>query len=48
MIGPVVRQTENELANQVVFIADDDQGVRDSLSFLLKSVDLNAVIVGSA
>lgn len=40
--------TPAEAAQQIVYIVDDDAAVRDSLSFLMDSVDLRARTYGSA
>ena len=40
--------TERDQATPTVFVVDDDEGVRDSLRFLLKSVGLSTKVLGSA
>ncbi len=40
--------TDRRLAAPTVFVVDDDEGVRDSLRFLLKSVGLTTKTLGSA
>ena len=42
------RASDRRPATPTVFVVDDDEGVRDSLRFLLKSVGLATKTLGSA